>query len=36
MAAVSSFPFLTDVQFELLLANGLQSRAKSGLDRCRW
>lgn len=32
MAAVSGFPLLTDAQFELLLANGLQSRAQTGLD----
>lgn len=32
MAVVSNFSFLTDAQFELLLANGLQSRVQVGLD----
>jgi len=32
MAAVSSFPFITDVQFELLLANGVQSRTQADFD----
>jgi hypothetical protein len=31
MAALS-FPFITDAQFELLLANGLQSRAQADFD----
>ncbi|MDQ0036820.1 hypothetical protein J2W30_004595 [Variovorax boronicumulans] len=29
MVAASNFPFLTDAQFALLLANGLQSRAQA-------
>ena len=32
MAVVSNFSFLTDAPFELLLANGLQSRVQVGLD----
>ncbi|MDP9994420.1 hypothetical protein J2W28_005050 [Variovorax boronicumulans] len=32
MVAASNFPFLTDAQFALLLANGLQSRAQAQAD----
>lgn len=32
MAATSSFPFITDAQFDLLLANGVASRAQAHFD----